>query len=46
MEPDCASASCIPICLYAPEGWGDADMGGQVRFWEYISHRLDVCLWM
>lgn len=25
----------------APEGWGDADKGGNVRFWEYNSQHLD-----
>ncbi|MFT3742901.1 MAG: pectinesterase family protein [Pyrinomonadaceae bacterium] len=25
----------------APEGWGDADKGGNVRFWEYKSHNRD-----
>jgi pectin methylesterase-like acyl-CoA thioesterase len=25
----------------AVEGWGDADKGGNVRFWEYNSHRPD-----
>ncbi len=25
----------------APEGWSDADKGGQVRFWEYNSHHPD-----
>ncbi len=25
----------------APEGWGNADMGGKVRFWEYNSRTLD-----
>jgi pectinesterase len=25
----------------APEGWGDADKGGNVRFWEYNSHNPD-----
>ncbi len=28
----------------APEGWGDADKGGQVRFWEYNSHHPDGSL--
>jgi hypothetical protein len=25
----------------APEGWGDADKGGNVRFWEFGSHNPD-----
>jgi len=25
----------------APEGWGDADKGGEVRFWEYNSRNAD-----
>jgi len=25
----------------APEGWGDADRGGNVRFWEYNSRNAD-----
>jgi len=25
----------------APEGWGDADRGGSVRFWEYDSRNAD-----
>ena len=25
----------------APEGWGDADRGGNVRFWEYNSRHAD-----
>ncbi len=25
----------------APEGWGDADKGGNVRFWEYNSRDAD-----
>jgi pectinesterase len=25
----------------APEGWGDADRGGEVHFWEYNSHNPD-----
>jgi pectinesterase len=25
----------------APEGWGDADKGGEVHFWEYNSHNPD-----
>jgi len=25
----------------APEGWGDADKGGNVHFWEYNSHNAD-----
>ena len=25
----------------APEGWSDADKGGNVRFWEYNSHNPD-----
>lgn len=24
-----------------PEGWGDADKGGNVRFWEYNSRNVD-----
>jgi len=25
----------------APEGWGEADKGGEVHFWEYNSHNPD-----
>ena len=25
----------------APEGWGEADKGGEVHFWEYNSHNSD-----
>ena len=28
----------------APQGWGDADKGGDVRFWEYNSHHPDGSL--
>ena len=27
-----------------PEGWGDADKGGDVRFWEYDSRHSDGSL--
>jgi hypothetical protein len=32
--------SCTLINI-APEGWGDADRGGNVRFWEYNSRNAD-----